>query len=138
MKKYFFVVTAEKNLSAELSIMALRVFAGLVMAFGHGLGKLPPPDGLVGAVAALGFPIPFFFAWMAALAEFAGGLLLALGLFTRPAAFGLVFTMGVAAFGAHATDPFKNKEMALLYLFVALIFMIRGAGRFSIDRFLGK
>lgn len=116
----------------------LRVFAGLTMAFAHGLGKLPPPEMMIGGVEALGFPMPAVFAWCAALAEFGGGLLLAIGFFARPAAFFMGFTMLVAAFGAHAADPFQNKEMPLLYLAISVFFVLRGAGNWSLDRILWK
>ncbi|MBX3040292.1 MAG: DoxX family protein [Bdellovibrionaceae bacterium] len=138
LRSFLFTITRESHLPAEISMTALRVFVGLAMAMGHGLGKLPPPEGLIGGVAAMGFPAPLYFAWMAALAEFAGGLLLAIGLFTRPAALFVAFTMGIAAFVAHGADPFQKKELALLYLFVGLIFVFRGASRLSVDRLFAR
>lgn len=118
---------------ADLALVPLRVYAGLALALAHGLGKLPVSEQFVSGVAELGFPAPLFFAWAAALAEFAGGLLLAAGLLTRPAAFFILCTMLTAAFRAHAADPFQVKEMALLYAAVALLFLLRGAGRYSLD-----
>ena len=51
---------------ANLGLAILRVIAGLSMAFGHGIGKIPPSSGLVAGTAKLGFPLPEFFAWAAA------------------------------------------------------------------------
>lgn len=139
MKALIHKVLAPRNFNTrydDVALTALRVFIGLTMAFSHGLGKIPPSEMLIGGVASLGFPAPELFAWMAGLAEFAGGLLLALGLLTRPAAAFVVFTMVVAAFGVHAADPFVKKEMALLYLFTSLFFVLHGAGRWSIDHIL--
>lgn len=136
MTSLFQKIIASRNFNTkydDLALTMLRVFIGATMAFSHGLGKLPPSEMLVGGVASLGFPMPEFFAWCAGLAEFAGGILLMLGLLTRPAAAFVVFTMVVAAFGVHAADPFAKKEMALLYLFASLFFVIHGAGRWSID-----
>lgn len=116
----------------------LRVFVGLTMAFGHGLGKMPPPPQMVEGVTAMGFPMPEVFAWLAALSEFAGGILLALGLLTRPAALFMAITMAVAAFMVHAADPFSTKEMALLYLVTSVFFVIHGAGRWSADHFISQ
>ncbi len=97
-----------KNYS-DLGLLFLRVTAGLFMAFGHGLGKIPPSDGLITGTEKLGFPLPVFFAWMAGISEFFGGLLIAAGLFTRPTAFLWIRTMLTAAFIRHADDPFSSK-----------------------------
>lgn len=132
----FTAPSPEKTMSDETSLTILRVAAGLMMAFGHGLGKLPPSEGLISGVTALGFPAPGLFAWLAALAEFGGGILLAIGLLTRVNAFLLAFTMLVAAFGVHLADPFKVKELSLLYLVIYVLFMIRGSGRLSLDHLI--
>ena len=122
--------------AADLGLLLLRVFAGLAMALTHGFAKFQNPSGIIAGTAKLGFPAPTFFGWMAILAELAGGLLLAIGLATRPAAFLVASTMTVAAFMQHRTDPFARKELALLYLAVAACVMLTGAGRFSVDAVL--
>lgn len=122
----------------DIGILLLRVGTGLFMAFGHGLGKIPPSDGFIGSVEKLGLPIPVFFAWMAGLSEFFGGLLIALGLFTRPAAFFWICTMGTAAFIRHAQDPFASKEKALLYLTVGFCLIFTGGGKYSLSKALFK
>lgn len=136
IKRILFKTTQENTLLNEATMTALRVVVGLLMAFLHGMGKIPPGEQLIGGVAGLGFPAPELFAWLAGLAELVGGIFLAVGFLTRPAAFMVAFTMLVAAFGRHAADPVNVKELALLYLFVALIFVARGAGRWSVDRFI--
>lgn len=123
---------------ADGALTALRMFAGFALAFGHGLGKLPPAERFVATVAELGFPAPGLFAWAAALSEFGGGLLLAVGLLTRPAATLVCFTMVVAALGQHWSDPFAKKELALLYGAIALVFLLLGSSRFGLDRLLRR
>ena len=122
-----------ESIPANVGLAILRVFTGLSMALGHGLGKVPPSAGLVAGTGKLGFPIPEFFAWAAAFGEFGGGLLLALGLLTRPGTFFMGFTMLVAGFGVHAADPFGRKEMALLYLAIAVMFLLVGSGKYGVD-----
>lgn len=117
----------------DAGLALLRVFAGLALALAHGLGKTPPTERFVENVAALGFPAPALFAWAASLAELGGGLLVALGLATRPAAAMAGFTMLVAAFGAHGADPFSEKELPLLYLAIMVAFVFMGSGRFGLD-----
>lgn len=119
--------------TTNLGLLFFRVFIGLSMAFAHGLGKVPPSEGVVAMVSGLGFPAPWFFAWLTAFAEFGCGLLIALGLATRPAAFILAINMAVAGFIFHAADPFKVKELALAYLFSAVALCFTGAGKFSVD-----
>jgi putative oxidoreductase len=122
---------------ADLGLAFFRVFLGLAMALAHGMGKVPPKEGFVGYLEGLGLPAPGLMAWLAGLAEFAGGLLLAAGLLTRFAAFSILVTMAVAAFLAHGADGFSEQEMALLYLFGCLPFLLAGGGRFSADNALG-
>ena len=70
--------------------------------------------------------------------ELIGGLLLLIGLFTRPVAFILAGEMAVAYFGFHAFQnfwPLVNKgELAALYCFVFLFFSVAGPGSFAVDR----
>jgi len=136
--------------TGDFGLAILRVGVGLLMGIGHGLGKIwmnghfGVSDQFIAGVAEMGFPAPTLFAWCSALAEFLGGLLLAAGLYTGPAATFMAFNMCVAAFIAHRGAPIvatggASKESALLYLLPALCFMFTGAGRLSADRvILGK
>src|SRR5690606_4485152 len=75
--------------------------------------------------------------WVQALIELIGGVLLALGLFTRPVAFILSGNMAVAYFMAHAPQSFfpilNGGDAAILYCFVFLYFFSAGPGPWSID-----
>ena len=74
---------------------------------------------------------------LAGVLELVGGVLILLGLFTRPTAFILSGQMAVAYFMAHAPSGFlpilNQGELAVLYCFVFLYFSVAGAGAFSID-----
>lgn len=119
--------------ATDLGLLALRLGVGITLAFGHGLGKLPPSDGFISGTAEMGFPLPALFAWAAALSEFAGGLLLAVGLATRPAAFFVACTMAVALFARHDGLVFGEGEKAWLFLIAAVAILIAGAGRYALD-----
>ena len=132
-----------RSVAADVGSSILRIAIGLMMAFGHGLAKVPPAEGFVKLVAGLGFPLPEVFAWAAGLSELLGGLLIAAGLFTRPASLFLACTMAVAAFLQHGSDPFfsrtgASKEMAVLYLLAAIAFALAGSGRWSLDALLRR
>ena len=138
MKPYHhFLIGGDGGASAiaDAGLLVLRLMAGLALAFAHGVNKIPPSEGFIGGVEALGFPFPVFFAWSAGVAEFVGGLCLAVGLLTRPASVLIAFTMAVAFFLRHANDDFATKEKAFLYGGIALLYLLTGGGRFSVDAF---
>ena len=140
MQKFISIVLSsgpKRDLATDASLLLIRLVFGLSMAFAHGLGKVPPSDGFVGLVHELGFPAARFFAWAAGLAEFLGGILIAMGFLTRVSGFFLLQTMLVAVFIMHADDPFRKMEMGLLYAVISFVLMGTGAGRFSLDRKLG-
>ena len=78
-------------------------------------------------------------AGVAGILEFAGGLLILIGLFTRPVAFILCGFMAVAYFMAHASQgnallPILNQgDLAVLFCFVFLYLVFAGAGPWSVD-----
>ena len=128
--------------SASAGLLVLRLAAGLAFMH-HGYGKIQNPFGWMGSEAG----VPGFFQALAALSEFGGGLAWMLGLLTPLASFGLACTMAVAV-RLHAfvlRDPFVAQgpggsyEPAAVYLCVALLLLLAGPGRFSLDRlFFGE
>lgn len=124
--------------AANVGLMLLRVYAGLSLAFAHGIGKIPPSEGFIAGVTKMGFPAPSLFAWAAGCSELLGGVFLAAGFMTRPAALFVAFTMGVAGLITHAADPFGRKEKAFLYMFVAIVYLLVGAGRYAVDGFIKR
>jgi putative oxidoreductase len=123
---------------ANIGILILRVFIGAAMMT-HGCAKLfGGMEKFTGFVTSLGVPAPQVMAYLAALSESLGALLLALGLLTRPAAFMMICTMSVAIFGALSSQPFAKQELAWLYLVPALMFLLKGAGRWSIDSMITR
>lgn len=141
MKKllsFFFISSMDSN----LGYLLLRGFIGFGILT-HGLPKLqagPAEWSKLGEVMTnIGVPGPVvFWGFMAAFSEGVGGLLLILGAWTTLSAFLIVSTMSTAVLVFHAADPFAKKEMALLYLFGALTFLLKGAGRFSVDSLLNR
>ena len=79
---------------------------------------------------------------LAGVLEFFGGLLILLGLFTRPVAFLLSGMMAVAYFMVHAPRGFwpiqNGGELAALYSFVFLFLAAMGGGDWSLDRLVRK
>lgn len=81
---------------------------------------------------------------IAGVLEFFGGLLIMLGLFTRPVAFVLSGEMAVAYFWMHAMGrgsiwPWENRgELVAIYSFFWLFLSTIGAGSFSLDAWLAE
>jgi putative oxidoreductase len=120
---------------ALLSI--LRLMSGLLF-LEHGTSKLlgvPPsshPSGHLELFSMMG---------VSGVLEFVGGILLVIGLFTRPTAFILSGEMAVAYFMVHAPKGFypmsgggNGGEIAVLYCFVFLYLSVAGAGPWSVDQ----
>jgi len=135
--------SANMSQAGDIGMLLARLGFGLYMSLGHGLGKMPPSEQLVGGLEKMGLPMPGVMAWCAALSECVAAMLVALGIMTRPAALAVAFTMGVAAFSAHGSDPWvsqggASKEMAMLYLLAFASIACVGAGKFSLDSFLNR
>ena len=109
----------------------VRIVAALLF-MEHGMQKL------FGVPAGPIHPEMFSLLWFAAILEFAGGVLLLIGLFTRPVAFLLSGEMAVAYWMAHAPhSPFpaiNGGDAAILFCFVFLYLAVAGAGPWSVDR----
>lgn len=114
----------------------LRLALGTVF-MAHGWGKLSGPlataDGF--NIEGWGWPYPAFWAWLVALVETFGGLMVIAGLFTRVAAFLLACVMVVAIVNVRLERGFVGGfEFELTLLLVALSLVTMGGGRLSVDR----
>ncbi len=123
---------------ANAGLALLRIYAGIALAFAHGINKLPPSDAFIERAGTFGFPIPVLFAWSAAFSEFIGGIFLAIGLFTRISSFFIICTMLTALIFVHWSDPFARQELPFFFLFTAIAFLLKGSGDWSLDAFLRK
>jgi putative oxidoreductase len=116
---------------APYALAVLRIMTALLF-MAHGTAKLLGfPD--------LGFsPEVLSLPWIAGAIEIVGGVLLLLGLFTRPVAFILSGEMAAAYFMAHAPQGFhpiqNGGESAVLFCFVFRYFVFSGPGAWSLDR----
>lgn len=119
---------------------ALRIVSGALFTF-HGVQKI------LGWLATKAPPAFGTQLWVGGVIELVGGALIALGLFTRHAAFLCSGTMAVAytqfhwklAFAGSQWLPIVNKgELAVVYCFVFLYIWTQGSGIASLDRLRGS
>jgi len=113
-------------------LSVLRIMAGLLF-MEHGMSKL------FGFPSSAMHPVFPSLIWFAGVVECFGGALVALGLFTRVAAFLVSGEMAIGYFMVHAPRDFfpilNGGDAAVLYCFVFLYFVIAGGGEWSVDRF---
>lgn len=123
----------------DFGLLVMRLGLGLAFIL-HGSDKMfGGPDAwttLGGNMAPLGITfLPMLWGFLAAFAEFGGGILLILGLAFRPAALMLLCTMIVATFtlykGGQDFNTYSH-PLKMAFVFFALLFV--GPGRFSIDK----
>lgn len=123
----------------NVSETLLRVIAGLILAV-HGWPKIQAPLGNVGMVESIGFYPGWF--WSPALAgtEFFGGLLLMAGLLTRPVAAAATFILLVTTWfhWVRLEQGFGGAELSMIWAAVMFFFFVRGGGRHSLDRLIGR
>jgi putative oxidoreductase len=117
----------------------LRVAAGLLLVT-HGYGKIMNPFGASGMVESLGFYPGAFWSPLLAATEFFGGILIAIGLFTRPAAFAamIVLTVTIYFHGIVQAEGLMGAEKSILWALIMFYFVIRGANSHSVDAKLGR
>jgi putative oxidoreductase len=120
-----------------LVLSILRIVVALLFMT-HGAQKL---FGFPASLPGGGPPLMSLFG-ISGILEFFGGLLILLGLFTRPVAFILAGEMAVAYFVMHAPGgfwPLLNRgEAAVLYCYVFLYLAVAGGGPWSLDRQLRR
>ncbi len=137
----------------DVFIAIPRVVYGYLLATSFGASKfgLPwsPEDANLGLfevafwfptdVAAFGPPFswfPAFFAWMAAFSEAVGGIFWVIGFNTRITSFLLFCTMLVAVFLQQGHNGMWNMLPGLGFLWLSMIYMVIGSGRFGVDHFI--
>jgi putative oxidoreductase len=124
---------------ADLSWLLLRLIAGVALAV-HGWPKIQDPFKNVGMVESLGFVPGVLWSPLLAGTEFFGGILIAIGLFTRPAAIGATMVLCVAAYFHWVVQGqgFAGAEKALLWAAITFFLAARGGGFLSVDRMMRK
>jgi putative oxidoreductase len=123
-----------------VALLILRLSAGTAFVM-HGWPKIQHPMSWMPPEA----PIPGWLQLLAAVSEFGGGFAWILGALTPLFSFGLICTMAFATFAVHvgqghplvASKPGEPSfELPLAYLAIALVLLLVGPGRISVDSLL--
>ena len=124
-----------------LSWPLIRCACGLILAV-HGWGKIARgAEAMAPAFVKMGYDQPIALIYLLIFVEFAGGIAIAAGLFTRFFAAAVTIEMAVITFAHYLPNGFswlnRGYEFTLLWGLVALAILIRGGGPYSLDRRLG-
>lgn len=129
-----------RPLFPDTSYFTLRFCTGVFMCYYHGWSKLLSDasrwerlgNTLTQWIGLDALSVPLGF--MAAFSESIGALLIAFGLLTRPAAFLLGTTMLVASTKKLSETGIDGSELPLLFLILCIIILLKGSGKYSLDR----
>ncbi|MCB0064226.1 MAG: DoxX family protein [Caldilineaceae bacterium] len=129
----------------DLALLILRVVVGLVVA-AHGIQKLfgawggPGMAGFTGWLGSMRLKPAPLWAWVGALSEFVGGLLLVLGLLNPLGEIAVIAAMLMAIFSVHWPNFFaanNGLEFPLTLMAAALALLFAGPGAYALDTVLG-
>lgn len=142
--KAFLLGDGQQNaIIQNIGFLLLRFFVGLALCtvfekFFPKNGIWGPQEWFIQDITNMGFPFPTFFAWVAVLSEFFGGILLMLGLLTRPAALLNVFVSFTATFIYHNGDIGNSGLLSFFFMIMCFCILLFGPGKFSLDFLLRK
>ncbi|WP_069133516.1 DoxX family protein [Rhodohalobacter halophilus] len=123
----------------DLALLLLRIGVGIVFVVA-GWGKLNGIEGVQGFFGNLGIPMAGIMAWVVALTEFVGGLMVLVGFKARIPNLLLAFIMVVAIFTTKLADfdiSSAGVRVDILMLLITISLAIMGSGSYSIDAKMG-
>lgn len=117
----------------------MRLICGVILAL-HGFPKIMEPFKAAGMVENLGFYPGYFWSPLLSVTEFLSGVLIAIGLFTRPAAVAatIILLVTVWAHWVAMGQGYAGAEKSILWIGMSLYFALRGSNAHSIDAKLGR
>ncbi len=139
MNKFIAALFSDCSKCRNYGLLVLRIGIAWLMITNHGWDKITGGSERWAGIGEFGMKhlgitfLPVFWGFMAAFSESIGALLIGLGFFTRIAAGLLMITMLVGA-NMHITTGKGSPEMALAYACICAVFVIGGAGDFSLDK----
>ncbi|MDR9364510.1 MAG: DoxX family membrane protein [Bacteroidetes bacterium] len=120
------------NKYGDLAILLLRIGVGVIFIVA-GWGKLTGIEGVQGFFGNVGIPLPGIMAWVVALVEFFGGIMVLFGAYTKIPYLLLAFTMLVAIFMVKLPDGFSGLRLDLMLFLTSLALFFIGNGNYSVD-----
>ncbi len=121
----------EKNYK-DLGLLLLRIGVGVIFILA-GWGKLTGIEGVQGFFGNIGIPLPGVMAWVVAIVEFVGGIMVLLGAYARIPYLLLAIVMVVALLTTKLGGEFNAARLDLMLLLTNLALFLIGSGKYSVD-----
>ncbi|MEX0944696.1 MAG: DoxX family protein [Balneolaceae bacterium] len=122
----------EKNYN-ELALLLLRIGVGVIFIV-SGWGKLTGIEGVQGFFGNIGIPLPAIMAWVVAIVEFVGGIMVLLGAYARIPYLLLAIIMVVAVLTTKLDGGFSGARLELMLFLTSIALYLIGSGEYSIDK----
>jgi putative oxidoreductase len=123
----------------DLATLLLRIGVGVIFIIA-GWSKLSGIEGVQGFFENIGIPLPGFMAWVVALVEFVGGIMILVGYKVEIPGILLAFIMLVAILIVKmgGDDGFSGMRLEIMLLLTSLALSMMGTGKYSLDDMLGS
>jgi len=116
----------------DMGLLILRTGVAAIFIFA-GLDKLTEINSTSAFLEGLNIPYPMMMAWLLAITEFFGGILILFGAYTKVPAFLLAVVMIVAIYTTKLDGSFADARLDMLLLSATLALFFTGAGDYSVD-----
>lgn len=121
-----------ENKYVDLAPLLLRIGVGVIFIIA-GWGKITGIEGVQEFFGNIGIPLPGLMAWVVAIVEFVGGIMVLLGAYARIPYLLLAFIMVVALLTTKLGGEFSAARLDLMLLLSNLALFFMGSGKYSVD-----
>lgn len=130
------MITFNRLSSPGTGIFLLRIFIGLRLLYGvaDNIASWHKMQEFAAFLDANNFPFPLVCAVLSVYAQAIAAVMILLGLQIRLAALLMIVNFAVALIMVHRNDTIEGMTPALAILFSSFVFLLEGAGKFSVDK----
>ncbi|TVR17893.1 MAG: DoxX family protein [Balneolaceae bacterium] len=125
-------MTQLNSRNSDFALLLLRVGVGVIFIIA-GWGKLTGIEGTQQFFGNIGIPLPAIMAWVVAIVEFFGGILVLFGAYAKIPYLLLAITMAVALFTTKLGGEFSAARLDIMLLLTTLALFFLGSGAYSVD-----